>query len=128
MDGQTAVNEVGRQQTSEIVRGELGFGEFRAMFGQLRAELAEDLHHGGGAEHLAAGADDALEQKRLRGAGLLVVWVEPGDQGNGLPVSGVSADDRGDDVEQSANIGMTRSRSVLDGAITSRATTSPLGR
>jgi hypothetical protein len=128
VDGQAAVDEVGRQQTSEIVWGEPGLGEFRAMFGQFRAELAKDLHHGGGAEHLAAGADDALEQERLGE----LVFLSCGSNRVTSGMVGRSWVCRrmitAMTWKSSADIGMTRSRSVFDGAITSRATTSPLGR
>jgi hypothetical protein len=82
----------------------------------------------GAGEALVQHADLVLEQERQGRAVLALVAVPATVQRDRSAVAGVVADDLGDDVEQLGRHRDHRSRSVLDGAITRSATTSPLGR
>lgn len=93
------------------------------------AKPPEQVKRHGVAENGPRRADEALEQERLGAAGLFVVGVESGDEGNSRSVFGVWRRMMAAMTwNSSADMGMTRSRSVLEGAMTRRATTSPLGR
>lgn len=81
-----------------------------------------------GIDDFGALPDRALEKKRLRLTRDAFVRVKAGRQRHAPPVPGEAADDGRDHMNSSAVIGITRSRSVLDGTTTNTATMSPLGR
>ena len=99
VDRQAAVDEVGGEQPAEVVGGETGLREGGVILGEFVAQSSQHVEHHGVAEHRSRWADEALEQERLGAAGLFVVGVEPGDEGDCGSVVGVSSDDLGHDVE-----------------------------
>jgi hypothetical protein len=97
------------------------------VVGELAAEPLEPVQDRRRADHRAAVAAAALEQGRQLGAPGLRVGTEPAEERYGL---GVAARRITEAItwNSSADIGMTRSRSVVEGAITRGPMTSPLAR
>lgn len=127
VDGQSAVDEFRREDPSEVVRGELQPSEFVVRLGELFAEPGEHDLEGRAAEDHRGRAVLPLEEERHRCAPHLVVVVEPADQRD-RPVRVWRRMTEATTWKSSADIGMTRSRSVFEGAMTRSAMTSPSAR
>jgi hypothetical protein len=100
VNGQAVVHQLGGEQPSEVVRGEVHVGELRMRGRQLIAGASDDApYRGAGHAALAAAVDGLEEVGQFLAPDLLVQLVSGADR-NGAMFLAVAADDLRDDVEQ----------------------------
>jgi hypothetical protein len=98
VDRQTAVDDVGGEEPTEVVRSELG--ERRVGLADLRTGAGEHVEDGAGGHDTPDGAELALQQEwHGLGPGLLM-RVIAADQRNGPRPPGLAADDLSDGVKE----------------------------
>ena len=128
VDGQAVVDQLGGEKAAEVVRAEVNPVEAGVGQRDGLAEVAEFFGDASGGRSPRCVGRCGVGRGTAAGRSRPGRCVEPCEHGNGCRRAVCRRMMQAMTWNSSADMGMTRSRSVLDGATTSSAMTSPLGR